>query len=194
MTEKLDSLLAACRAGDSDAIARWVARFRPRALAVARGFVADEGLAEDAVQEAFVAALDRLDGLRDADAFPTWFRQVVRTYALRIVRNRRELPGADDFERPSDTPSPREHAHRAELARIVRDAFRALSGPGRETAELFYLEERSCAEVAGILNVPEGTVKRRLHDVRGRLRGMLLGSLGEDTPTPDAGKEPRLPL
>jgi RNA polymerase sigma-70 factor (ECF subfamily) len=67
----------------------------------------------------------------------------------------------------------------AETRLLVREALAALPPAGRETAELFYLDEYNCAEVAELLHVPKGTVKRRLHDARSRLRDLLLGQIDD---------------
>jgi len=141
----------------------------------------DETLAEDAVQEAFITALQRLPELRDPAAFPAWLRQIIRTCAYRITRKRRELPTADVVELADKKLTPAEALARQELHRKVREAVHALPPAGRRTVELFYLDERSCAEVADLLHIPQGTVKRRLHDARKRLRGMLLGHIDGST-------------
>jgi RNA polymerase sigma factor (sigma-70 family) len=172
VAELLSELLARCRRGDADAAAILVARFQPRAVEFAAALLGDEHLAEDAVQSAFVKALGRLNDLREADAFPGWFRQIVRTEALQLLRQRSTTsPPADE----SVVADPSDAAGREELRELVRSALAALPPRGRETAELFYLDELDCPEVARRLDVPTGTVKRRLHDARKKLRALLLG-------------------
>jgi RNA polymerase sigma factor (sigma-70 family) len=169
MGELLSELLAKVQAGDASAAAVLVARFQPRAVEFAAALIGDEHLAEDAVQSAFMKALARLKELREPRAFPGWFRQIVRTEALGLVRRR----SAQSL--PSVAPeSPADAAAREEMCRAVRDALAALPPRGRETAELFYLGELACPEVARRLDVPAGTIKRRLHDARKKLRAMLL--------------------
>ena len=201
MSEGLTDLLRRCRDGQADAVAALVARFQPWALDLAHAFVDDHGLAEDAVQEAFVVALARLNDLRDPSAFPGWFRQIVRTQASRITRKRREVLLPVGPEPAGSAPSPSAELARDEIRALVRDALAALPPAGREAAELFYLDERNCGEVADLLQVPTGTVKRRLHDARKRLRGMLLGHIGEENAPKADGqcdqswpKDGRLPL
>ena len=58
-------------------------------------------------------------------------------------------------------------------ATAVRGALAALPPASRAAATLFYLDGYAVAEIASALNVPAGTVKRRLHDARSRLRAAL---------------------
>ena len=141
-----------------------------------RPLLDDASLAEDAVQEAFTTALLRLNDLRDPLAFPGWLRQIVRTQANHLLRKRREVC-LEDETRLQQGGSPMPEPERNDLREYVREVIRGLAPLIRDTTELFYLEERSCAEIAAMLKVPQGTVKRRLHDARQRLRGVLLRSL-----------------
>jgi len=175
VAEVLSELLARCRRGEDDAVETLVARFSARALDLAAALLGDAHLAEDAVQEAFLVALQRLADLRDPSAFPGWLRQIVRSQCTRILRKRRERLDAEIERRAAAGQSPAAAAELAEMRAVVRAALAALPPVGRRTAELFYLEEQSCAEIAEHLHVPLGTVKRRLHDARAGLRDMLLG-------------------
>jgi RNA polymerase sigma-70 factor (ECF subfamily) len=65
----------------------------------------------------------------------------------------------------------------------VREALARLPEKGRVAVHLFYVEGRPVSEIAATLEVPEGTVKRRLHDARARLRDLLLGAVGEERAT-----------
>jgi len=188
MADTLDQLLARCQRGDNDAVATLVKRFSNHVLDLATALLQDEHLAEDAMQAAFVTALTRLDQLRTPAAFPGWLRQIVRTEANRILRMRRESVDETADTHVSAEPSPPEHAELAERARQVRDAIAALPPAARDAAQLFYLYEMKCDQVADQLGIPQGTVKRRLHDARKRLQSMLLGLVA---PPPQRPEEPR---
>ena len=182
MTETLEELLARCRAGEDSAVTELVRRFQPWAQNLAAGLLDEDVLAEDAVQEAFIAALQGLERLRDPAAFPGWLGQIIRRCANRIAGKQRELLLTDAAILPSGEDTPGECVERDQLRQVVRDALRALPPSGRKTAELFYLQELSCMDIANELSVPIGTVKRRLHDARKRLRGMLLGYVDDQAP------------
>lgn len=69
---------------------------------------------------------------------------------------------------------PAQRAQQHELQETVSDAIRSLSEPNRLATALFYINGYSIEEVAGFLEVPTGTVKRRLHDSRAQLRERMV--------------------
>jgi RNA polymerase sigma factor (sigma-70 family) len=179
VTELLVEVLERCRKGEQAAYEEIVRRFQDKALDLAKSLIGDKHLAEDAVQSAFLKAFCRLSRLRQAEAFPGWFRQIVRTEAVKIIsRNNKDEKTAVNIKKQL---SPSDNMELKELQQIVRQAFRQLSESGRQTAELFYLDEQSCVEIANTLNIPTGTVKRRLYDVRQKLQDVLQGYLEPPT-------------
>ena len=196
VAELLGELLEGCKRGDECAVRALVGRFTVSAQSLAEAILNDEHLAEDAVQNGFLTALRKLGQLRDPKAFPGWFRQIVRTATHRILRRCREPAAGAMSEAPAGHVGPDGNAQMAELRSIVREAVKKLPPAGHQAAEMFYFEQRSQAEIAEFLHVPEGTVKRRLHDARQQLRDMLLGYIGDEMPSqkPEAPPEWQLPL
>jgi RNA polymerase sigma-70 factor (ECF subfamily) len=176
----LAELFAGCRANRGEAVTELVRRFRPWVLDLATAMVDDKESAEDVAQEAFVAAIQRLNDLREPEAFPGWLRKIVRTYARRATRRQHPRTLSELPEQSTPDESPAHRLELEELRRQVRRAVESLPPAGCETVTLFYLNEMSCGQIGNLLGVPAGTVKRRLHDARKRLRGMLLGVIGED--------------
>jgi RNA polymerase sigma factor (sigma-70 family) len=194
LPEDLRQLLERVRSGDPPAAALLVERFARSAQRLARALTGDHHLAEEAVQEAFVAALGRLSELRSPEAFPAWFRQVVRTRCNHLMRRRRERTGLDLPDSPAAAPSPLESLEQDELRARVRAAVRRLPPAERQAVECFYLEERGLGGVVEVLNLPRGTVARRLHDARRRLRSLLLGPAAMAGGRPRSDDKPRPPL
>lgn len=190
----LSDLLKLCENGNSNAVSELVRRFRPWALDFAAAITDDKDLAEDAVQEAFIAAISHLKELREPNAFAGWFRQIIRSQAGRILRKRQELP-IEQCDLPDLTDcSPQDQLQSKELQVVVRKALQSLTSIGRDTAQLYYLEEMSCASVSDVLGVPQGTVKRRLYDARVRLRDLLLGYIQDSEIDHKEHKDPGFPL
>jgi RNA polymerase sigma-70 factor, ECF subfamily len=177
VTQSLNQLVDGLRQRDPASIGALVEQFEATGRRLAVALLHDVHLAEDAVQEALFDAVRRIDTLREPAALPAWFRQVVRTQAGRIARRRTEQMPEQLADRACDDASPLRQLEDSETRDCIRRALTRLTPPAMETAELFYLHGYSLAEVAAILGVPTGTIKRRLHDARGSLRDMLSDSL-----------------
>jgi RNA polymerase sigma factor (sigma-70 family) len=131
--------------------------------------------AEDAASEAFQQALARLDSLRDPERFGAWLRTVVVRRA-RIERKRRRAAQAESSDGPDPGEGPESALERLETAALVRLAARELPGAAREAVALVYFEGYSPEDAARFLSVPPGTLRRRLHEGRARLRAAIHGS------------------
>lgn len=157
--------------GEPAAIAELYQRYWRAARAAAYGATGDPSLAEDAASEGFFAAMEGLANLRDPDCFGPWLRTIV----IRTARRLRNARCARNTVRPeesadSEAPAPGEHLERRELATLVREAVRSLPPLLREAISLFYFENYTIETAARFLDVPAGTLKRRLHDGRKRLQ------------------------
>jgi RNA polymerase sigma-70 factor (ECF subfamily) len=173
VAELLSELLIRCKKGEHGAMELLVERYKDGAYRLARALTGDEHLAEDAVQEAFIQALAKLGQLRDPEAFAGWLRRIVRTACGRLTRKRRESLAETAISGAAAGDGPLDGVAKDEVAMLIRQSIDGLSEATRETARLFYLDELDQATVAGMLGVPEGTVRRRLHDSRRQLREML---------------------
>lgn len=163
-------LVQRARKGDSEAFADIVEAFRAMAVGYAFARLRDHGLAEDVTQEAFTDAFLHLAQLRDAAAFPGWFRRVLLKHCDRQTRRSRPDVIACDRE-PSD-PAPPEHSERLDSQRQalwLRDTIEALPEHERVVVALHYLGDCPQADVARFLELPLTTVKKRLHVARKRL-------------------------
>ena len=196
MDEELTQEVERARAGEPEAFAYLAAALREPARRMARSILADPHQAEDAVQEAWLIAQERIAQLRTSAAFPGWLLSIVRREAQRIARRRPDLL-SEPAQAPDPGPGPEGLAEGAEVRATLRSAVAALPGPARLATERFYLEGLSVKETAAALGVPEGTVKRRLHDARQTLRGRLIGLAPRPPlapPHPPGRTQLRLPL
>src|SRR5262245_39983812 len=87
--DALNPLVTRAAAGDLDAFAEIVRRTQAMAFAVAVGVVRDRGMAQDAVQEAYLTAFRRLADLDEPAAFLGWLRRIVITTSLNARRAHR---------------------------------------------------------------------------------------------------------
>ena len=127
--------------------------------------------AEDLAQTTFVEAFDRLDRLKDPTGLGPWLRTIAINRSINFLKRRERMVDFEAIDEPvSDGPSPQVDVEKSELREQVMDAVGQLSKTQRETVTLYYISEYSLAEVATIQNVPLGTVKRRLHEARKKLK------------------------
>ncbi|MEV6790568.1 sigma-70 family RNA polymerase sigma factor [Streptomyces sp. NPDC051320] len=122
----------------------------------------------DAVQESLIAVFRGLRGLRDPQAFYGWVRAITVREAVRVAgRGAGETPiGADEMARLTDLLP----AASGELGAEVRDLLGRLPVQHRAVLVLRELEGLDERTVAALLDVPEGTVKSRLHRARSTFR------------------------
>lgn len=86
---RIDVLVTRAKSGDASAFDRLVRDFQDMAVGYAVTLLGDFHLAEDAAQEAFLAAHQQIGDLKDPAAFPGWFRMVVRTACNRLTRRKK---------------------------------------------------------------------------------------------------------
>jgi RNA polymerase sigma factor (sigma-70 family) len=157
--------------GEPTAVAELFRLYWRAARAAAYGVTGEFALAEDAASEAFYAAIESLPDLKDMQRFGPWLRTIVVRTARRLKAKTSKENGAELQMQPDGkSSSPGAHLERQELVVLIHEAVGHLSENLREAVVLFYFEGYSLKEAAGFLDIPEGTLKRRLHDGRKRLR------------------------
>ena len=177
----LIELVEAAQAGDSEAYDTLIERFQPMAYALAHRSLGDHHLAQDVVQEAVIEAFVHLSKLKEPEAFPGWFRQIVFRQCTRVLRQA-TVPWISleaVSERLLTENNPEEVAVQEEVQAAVRRAVAALPKPERLVTVLFYGCHYSYTEVSACLNIPLSTVKKRLYSARQKLKVQLQASLRE---------------
>jgi RNA polymerase sigma factor (sigma-70 family) len=170
-----EALLALIARGDDDALAELYDRFGGVAYRLAYRILRDQVLAQDAVQEGFMAAWRTAvsyDPARGKAA--TWLLTFVHRRAVDAVRreDRRRGDPVDPLPvRASETVD--ESAELREQRRAVQAALAQLPVEQREALELAYYGGLTQSELAERLGVPLGTVKSRMFAALGRLRELL---------------------
>jgi RNA polymerase sigma-70 factor (ECF subfamily) len=157
-----------------------------RLYAFALRMTRDPDLAADAVQEAFTAALRKLDDFRGESNIATWLHRIVYTKAIDLIRQRgKESPLPEDEEAdfgPDDdrlarTPAwarpPDEILWSSQTRQALESALQELTPLQRAVFTLREMDGMSTDEVAAVLGMEPGTVRVHLHRGRLRLRALL---------------------
>ncbi len=160
--------------GDASAFDLLVGRHMQRAFGVAYRLLGQREDAEDLVQEAFMAALDKIDSFDGSREFAPWFYRILVNRCLnarksRLRRATQDLPASA----ASTTASPLIDAERAELRRHLKAAMDDLPERQRVIVSMFDLEGFSSPEIAEVLGISDGTVRWHLHQARRVLREAL---------------------
>jgi RNA polymerase sigma factor (sigma-70 family) len=169
-------------AANHEAFGELVRCFQDMAYVCAYAILGDFQLAEDAAQESFISAWQKLPQLREPDAFPGWFRRIVLTECNRLTRGKHlRFASLDEgVELSSVLDHPQTALEQNELKNTVFTAIEKLPENERLVVVLFYLEEHSQRDISAFLEVPMTTVAKRLYSARVRLRGMMTKESKED--------------
>lgn len=167
-------LVRKARRGDERAFGQLVHKYGRAAYAVAYSVTGRHEDAEDAAQESFLVALERLEECRSPERFAGWLMTIVRNRSRNLVR-RESLRETDPvpLSASSRTPTPERETERAELQEVLRDALDGLSEVQREIVLLHDLEGWKHREIADRMGLPSGTVRSHLHFARKALRKAL---------------------
>jgi RNA polymerase sigma-70 factor (ECF subfamily) len=175
-------LVARARQGDHAAFGALIDRHGGAALRTARAAIRSPQDAEDAVQDAFVLAYQKLGGFRGEASFKTWLLSIVWRQALnqrrgqmwrRIVRARTDEEDHAVMNTAAAGPTPEEAAAHAALRRAIAAAIRGLSPKLRDALLLAQTGDHTYEEMSVLLGAPVGTVKWRVSEARKLVRQEL---------------------
>ena len=165
-------LVERAMSGDHDAFSELARVAVGRLLVVARLILHDEPAAEDATQEALVAAWRHIRGLRDPDRFEAWLHRLLINECHREGRKARSR-GSRELHLPtfdaSEPDATRQLIDRDQLDR----GFRRLDVNHRAVIVLYYYAGLRPEEAADVLGWPTGTVRSRLHRAMQQMRAAL---------------------
>jgi RNA polymerase sigma-70 factor (ECF subfamily) len=169
--------------GQQAAFGALMRRYNRRLYRTARAILKDDGGAEDALQEAYVAAYRHIDDFRGDAAFGTWLTRIVVNQSLQVLRrSRRErvvVPfgdaDVDDAPEVPDDPeyTPESLMLRTEIRRLVERKIDELPEAYRTVFMLREVEDLTVEETAAALDIPAATVRSRLFRAKARLREAL---------------------
>jgi RNA polymerase sigma-70 factor (ECF subfamily) len=184
-TDVSDTALAArIAAGDRGAFEQLMRRYNRRLFRVARATLGEDRDAEDALQDAYLAAYRSIASFRGGSTLSTWLTRIVlnECYARlrRTARRDNVVPItlSADGELPLDVPdtnaeSPEQAAMREEIRQLLVRHVDALPSDLRTVFVMRSVEDLSVEETAQCLGIPEATVRTRHFRARALLRDSL---------------------
>lgn len=173
---EIKTLVERAQTGDRVAYGELVERFQPTVYALALARLRNPAEAQELAQEVFLHGMRKLPQLRDAQCFAGWLRQITVRMAINRLTRRGPLQKVesevlDNTEARSADPV--QELERAEDAAELYRGLERLKPIDRATLMAFYIRGRSLKQMSREFETPVGTIKRRLHVARNRLKKVL---------------------
>ena len=171
-----ESLIRRLQAEDDEPLSELMRRYNPRIWPLILAESRNYQDAEDILNSTWVSVWENVNRLRDVNSFGGWVRQIAYNQCRRYYNNAYHSQG----ERPYENEALEWHVNRSAEILLREEELKAeaieavLHLPSipeymREVAILFYLHDMPLKEIAEELELPLGTVKRKLHEARGLL-------------------------
>lgn len=168
-TEATAALVGQARRGEARAFEELVRRHFRAAYSVALAVLASPADAEDAAQDAFLTAFERLDGCREPERFAGWLLQIVRNRALNALESKKvRARSADRLAAPGEESA--QPAPDAGLRDRLVAALQRITPPQREVVLLHDLDGWTHAEIAQALGISEVMSRQHLFQARKVMR------------------------
>ncbi|MCL2814654.1 MAG: sigma-70 family RNA polymerase sigma factor [Oscillospiraceae bacterium] len=170
-----EALIESTLYGDNDAFNQLVLRYQRTVFSAAYSVLRNVHLAEDIAQDAFLAAWQKLNTLKEPDKFGSWVYHVASNKAKDYLKKHRESISLEHMEHTvADNAYNPESLFFPGTYDSLHEAVENLSEKLRIAIKLHYFEASSIEEIARQLKISAGTVKWRLHEGREKIRkGMM---------------------
>lgn len=174
---RIIQLVRRAQTGDREAFGELVVEFESTVFSIVLRRLRNRSEASEVTQDVFMQAMRKLGQLREPERFTGWLRQIaVRMSINRAVRRPDEmLRSPETFNSVNTDPNtPLDNLMHNERAQQVRGGMDRLRDLDRRTLISFYFEGNSLKQMSDEFQSPIGTIKRRLHTARNRLKEELV--------------------
>ena len=164
-------LVIKCQQGDSKAFSDLVGKWQERLWRYAFKVTCSEAAAWDIVQETWCSVIKGLGKLKDVSIFPCWMFRIANNKCVDWVRQQQRQSRLNNHLEEDLKRKVRQKAN--EKTDILQIAIAKLKPERRSLIMLRYSGDFNIGQIAKILNIPEGTVKSRLHRTVNELRQLV---------------------
>ena len=165
-------LVLDCQNGRTEAMRALVTRWQKRFWLHALYMTGDPEAAWDVTQETWLGIVRGITRLREPSRFREWGFRIITNKARDWMKRKKGRTEVDPAELPA--PPSEGDVHRSDNVADVLHLLRHVSSDHRVILTLYYFEGLRVADVAGILGIPVGTAKSRLHAAREEFRELWL--------------------
>jgi RNA polymerase sigma-70 factor (ECF subfamily) len=161
-----------CRRGDPEVLEHLIRKLESPLYYFVRRIVANDADSWDVMQHVWISVFAGMSTVSSGSTLKPWIYRTARNTALNHIRaNRRYRAAVEEYAELS--PEPEEAQSAFDNAEEVHWALDQLELAYREALTLYFLEQMPVRDMAEVLELPEGTVKSRLHHGRRKLRSIL---------------------
>ena len=176
-------LIIRCQQGEEAAFDALYSAAYKKTLRTVFLLVGNTDKVEDIIQDTFYECFRDIEKLRNPELFQAWFNKILVRKCHRSVWEKsaeQSLDGCEEIQLNNDETSVSDIAERNQNYLLIREAINKLKSPLRTTVILFYYNDMSIKEIAGIMNCFQGTVKSRLHYAKKILEKELKRDFAEE--------------
>ncbi|KUO50146.1 MAG: hypothetical protein APF76_06715 [Desulfitibacter sp. BRH_c19] len=175
MTRAPGELIKRLLVSDETAYVELVNTYGEKLLHLAYMVVGDRQLAEDVVQESFLALYAKLQNFRGESSLSTWLTRITLNKAKNKIRPKlfQKIAYFWEINATDTAPLPQDNYEKQEKQSIVREIMLSLPIKYRDVLYLHYFEELKIKEIAEILDVSQSGVKTRLQRGRNQMKDLL---------------------
>ncbi|UJF35655.1 RNA polymerase sigma factor [Paenibacillus hexagrammi] len=167
MDQELYEVIRTAKAGDKEAFALLIKRYKASVYRYAFGMLSDRMEAEDVAQEAFIKAFYALPKLENSFAFTSWLTRIVSNLCYdRLQKRKKENTSPQEWVETTTQIDLKQ----TDLQMSIQEAMNTLSPEHKEVIILRDVEGYTYDEIAGMIHIPVGTVKSRINAARLLLR------------------------
>jgi RNA polymerase sigma-70 factor (ECF subfamily) len=166
-------LLAAIARGNDRAFTELYQQHSPAVFNYLLRLIHDQNLAEDLLQETFVAVWRGADAFKRQAQVKTWLFRIAHNKAVSWLRRHRPQSMQDNLEIVDEAPGPETLSLINWRNEALLAALDALSPNHRAVVELAFVHELPYSDIAEIMECPVGTVKSRMSYALRRLHGLV---------------------
>lgn len=170
-------------AGDKQAYAVLVDRYKSYAFTIAFKILDNRAEAEEAAQDSFIKAFHYLNGFSRKAKFSTWLYRIVFNTAISYKRKDKQVFQSIENSIVEYSEQADKDMERADKQVFVAQAMEKLNEADKLAIQLFYIQEFSLDEVADLMGQPTNTIKVRIHRARQRLADELTKVLKQEVLT-----------
>jgi len=181
-----DLITKICR-GDTRRFGELIDRYEKLVMHIVLRMTGNQQVAEDLSQEIFIKVYDSLHGFRFESKLSTWIGRIAYNSCINYLRKEKpmlleDLPDGVEIKWMVSTDRPDEFAEHQDQKQHINLLIAKLPAVYRAILTMFHLQEMSYKEIAGVVDMPEGTVKSYLFRARKLLKEQLVAS-EEGVPT-----------